>query len=69
MQPLPSFAQIQHTKQLLETGLFGPTTIARLTDVQLKDVFRIAKSMLPAILVAPDGTVLDGQHRLAALLQ
>ncbi|HBT76999.1 MAG TPA: hypothetical protein DEB39_08755 [Planctomycetaceae bacterium] len=66
MQPLPSFAQIQHVKQLLETGLFGPMIIVRLTGVPLRDVFRIAKSLLPSILVTPDGMVLDGQHRLAA---
>ncbi len=38
---LPSFAQIQHVKQLLGTDLFGPTTIAKLTGVPLRDVFRI----------------------------
>ncbi len=38
---LPSFAQIQHVKQLLGADLFGPTTIAKLTGVPLRDVFRI----------------------------
>ncbi len=66
MASLPSFAQIQHVKQLLETDLFGPATVAKLTGVSLRDVFRIAKSMLPAILVASDGAVLNGMHRLAA---
>ncbi len=60
MKPLPAFSQIQHVKHLLEADLFCPATIARLTGVPFRDVFRIAKSMLSAILIAPDGT-----HRLA----
>ncbi len=58
---LPSFAQIQHVKHLLETNLFGPATVARLTGVPLRDVLRITKSMLPANL--------DRLHRLASLRQ
>ncbi len=65
MRSLPTVSQIQHVKQLLDTDLFGPATIARLTGVRLREVFWIAKSMLPAIIVAPDGTILDGTHRLA----
>ncbi len=74
MASLPSFAQIQHVKQLLGTDLFGPATIARLTDVRLRDVFRIARPATPVdikpsrqyppVVLDPDGKILGGVHRL-----
>jgi len=67
MNPLPTVSQIREVKHLLVTDLFDVPAIARLTGVRLRDVFQIARSMTAPITVAPDGTILDGQHRLAAL--
>jgi len=69
MNPLPTVSQIREVKLLLVTDLFGVPAIARLTGVRLRDVFQISRSMTAPITVAPDGTVLDGQHRLWATLQ
>jgi len=65
---LPTVSQIREVKHLHSTRLFGPATIAKLTGVRLRDVFRITR--LPEwIDVAPDGTILAGQHRLLAASQ
>ena len=65
---LPTVSQIREVKHLHSTRLFGPATIAKLTGVRLRDVFRITR--LPEwVEVTPNGTILDGQHRLFALLQ
>ena len=69
MNPLPTVSQIREVKHLLVTDLFGVPTIARMTGVRLRDVFRIARSMSAPVTVAPDGTILDGQHRLWATIQ
>ncbi len=76
MASLPSFAQIQHVRQLLETDLFGPATIAKLSGVSLRDVFRIARPATPVtvkpsreyppVVMSPDGKILSGSHRLDA---
>lgn len=66
---LPTVSQIREVKRLHSTRLFGPATISRLTGVPLRDVFRIIRSMLPPIIVSPDGTILDGTHRLTAAAQ
>ena len=67
-KPLPTVSQIREVKHLHSTRLFGPATIAKLTGVRLRDVFRITR--LPEwVRVAPDGTILAGQHRLLAMLQ
>ncbi len=75
MASLPSFAQIQHIKKLLETDLFDPVTIAKLTGVPLRDVFRIARPATPVdinpsrqsppVVLGPNGKILSGVHRLA----
>lgn len=95
MQPLPSLTQIQKVKRLHSTDLFGPASIARMTGVPLRDVFRIIRPASPVefptivstpagkilggvhvstrmprlpewLKTADDGTILAGQHRLAA---
>ena len=66
MNPLPTVSQIREIKLLLVTDLFDVPAITRLTDVPLRDVFRIAAATID---VAPDGTVIDGQHRLRAATQ
>lgn len=65
--PLPTVSQIREVKHLLETDLYDIPTIARLTGVPLRDVFRIAKSVPPPVVVGSDGTILDGMHRLLAV--
>ena len=67
--PIPTVSQIQHVQHFLTTDLFDIPTIARLTGVSLRDIFRIKKSMYPPIIVSPDGIILDGQHRLLAAKQ
>ena len=83
MNPLPTVSQIREVKHLLTTELFEVPTIVRLTGVSLRDVFRIAaapvtvapkvfpmfESFDPPISTDPDGTIVDGQHRLWAALQ
>ncbi len=74
MASFPSLAQIQHVKHLLETDLFGPATVARLTGVPLRDVFRIARPATPVdikpsrqyppVVLDPNGKILGGVHRL-----
>lgn len=74
MASLPSFIQIQHAKQLLETDLFGPATVAKLSGVSLRDVFRIARPATPVdikpsrqyppVVLDPNGKILGGTHRL-----
>ena len=75
MASFPSLAQIQHVKHLLETNLFGPATVARLSGVPLRDVFRIARPATPVdikpsrqyppVVLGPNGKILSGVHRLA----
>ena len=68
MNSLPTVSQIREVQRLLATELFEVPAIARLTGVRLRDVFQIARFVaLTPIDIAPDGTVIDGQHRLAAL--
>ncbi len=74
MASFPSFIQIQHAKQLLETDLFGPATVAKLSGVSLRDVFRIARPATPVdikpsrqyppVVLDPNGKILSGVHRL-----
>jgi len=65
---LPTVSQIREVKHLFETDLYDVPTIAKLTGVRLRDVFRITR--LPEwVQVAPDGTILAGQHRLLAAYQ
>lgn len=70
--PLPTVSQIRHVKHLLGADLFGPATIARLTGVPLRDVFRIARPATPVdikpsrqyppVVLGPNGKILGGTH-------
>ena len=65
----PTVSQIREVQLLLATDLYDVPAIVRLTGVPLRDVFQIARSMTAPIDIAPDGTVIDGQHRLFAATQ
>lgn len=60
---LPSLAQIDHVRRLVVIGLFSPTTVARLSGVSLRDVFRIKKTIfikiVPVTGIAPEGPDTD----------
>ncbi len=74
--PLPTVSQIREVKRLHSTCLFGPATIAKLTGVPLRDVFRIARpatpvtvkppQQYPPVALDPNGKILGGTHRLDA---
>ena len=64
---LPTVSQIREVKHLHSTYLFGPVTIAQMTDVPLRDVFRIIRSMFPPVTFRPDGTVPVDQRRVIAV--
>lgn len=57
---LPSLAQIDHVRRLVVIGLFGPTTVARLSGVSLWDVFRIKKAISIKIVSAPSIPTVTG---------
>lgn len=68
MNPLPTFDQIKHVKNLHSTCFFGPATISRMTGVPLRDIFRITRSS-DWLKIGRDGTVHAGLHRLFAALR
>jgi len=57
-----------HGQHFQSAEIPDPATVARLTGLPLRDTSRIAL-LSKGIKVAPDGTVIAGQHRLLALIQ
>lgn len=45
MHSLPTISQIREVRRLLRTNLYEIPAIVRMTDVSLRDVFRIGKSL------------------------